>query len=86
VFPFIEPATYGPVAANLRRHLSEHGLVVTGFGLTREHLPPGALLVDFETYRHAFEEAGFVLSRRFGGWGREEPSDEYAVSVFGVHS
>jgi SAM-dependent methyltransferase len=82
VIPFIDPATYPLVAANLRRHLTEHGIVVTGFGLAEEHLPPGALLVDFAAYQRAFEEAGFVLSERFGGWGREGPNGEYAVAVF----
>jgi SAM-dependent methyltransferase len=82
VVPFIDPVTYPDIAANLRRHLTSGGIVVTGFGLAEGHLPPGALLVDFGAYQQAFEDAGFVLSDRFGGWSREAASSDYAVAVF----
>ena len=83
VIPFVDPSTLPAVAARLRDHTRPGGLVVCGYGLDLEHLPPGAPVVPLDTYDEACTTAGLVLAERFGGWAREEfvRGGGYAVSV-----
>lgn len=81
VIPFVDHSTFPEVTANLRRHLSDGAVLVVGFGLDREHLPPGAPVVAWEVFDTACRVNGLELVDRFGGWGREPASGEYVVSV-----
>ena len=89
VVPFIEPDALGATVAALAGQLRPGGLLVTGFGTDRAHLPPGAPLVPLTAYDVACAGAGLTLLERHAGWGREEwPADGsdpgYAVSVHAV--
>jgi 2-polyprenyl-3-methyl-5-hydroxy-6-metoxy-1,4-benzoquinol methylase len=79
VIPFV--ADLERALASLTKMLTPTGLLITGFGLDRDHLPVGAPLVALESYDDAATNAGLALVERFGGWAEEATGSGYAVSV-----
>lgn len=83
VVPLVAEGTEREVVRQLARHVSTGGLLVTGFGLDRAHLPAsGAVLslVDFDGW---CADAGLELAGRFSTWDQDpyEQGGGYAVSV-----
>jgi SAM-dependent methyltransferase len=84
VIPFVELAALPAAMACVAAHTKPGGLVVCGYGVDEEHLPPGAPVVPLSAYDEACAAAGLVLVDRFGGWARERHEGEaggYAVSM-----
>ena len=75
VMVFVEAGTEAAVVANMARHLSPGGRLVTGFGL-------GLSPLTFGDYDQCAARAGLVLEHRWSTWDRE-PFDggSYAVTV-----
>ena len=83
IFPFLAPGTGARVVTRLAAHLKPGGVLVSGFGLDRAHLPPAAAIVDIAEYDTWCTEAGLERLNRFGTWDGDAWSDAagYAVSV-----
>jgi SAM-dependent methyltransferase len=82
VVPFLELPALPVVAERLAAHLAPGGLVVSGFGLDRAHLPNGTPVVPLQTWDEALTGAGLALEARHGGWdGSPYAGEGYAVSV-----
>jgi predicted TPR repeat methyltransferase len=79
VIPFVDELPEAMVS--LAEGLTSGGLLVTGFGLDRDHLPVGAPEVALASYDAAAAAGGFELTERFGGWSQETVNDGYVVSV-----
>lgn len=80
VIPLVaDPPT---VVARLGRHLRPGGLLVTGFGLTAEQLPPGAPQLALADYDGWCTAAGLQLQARYGSWDATEFDGGYALSVW----
>jgi trans-aconitate methyltransferase len=75
VMLFLVPGTEGAVLANMARHLSPAGLLVSGFQT--------GFSLTFETCDDLAEANGLQLHERWATWAREPWSagGEYAVSV-----
>ncbi len=90
VIPLLAPGTLQPVLDRLTRPLGDGALLVTGFGLDAQHLPPRCPVVPLADYDAAAEAAGLRLVDRFATWGGDPFVDGggYAVSVhqLGVRS
>jgi 2-polyprenyl-3-methyl-5-hydroxy-6-metoxy-1,4-benzoquinol methylase len=84
VVPLVAPGAEPQVVARLAAHLADPGLLVTGFGLDRSHLPPAAGLLTLEEYDAWCSAAGLTLVRRLATWGGEAyDGGGYAVSIHG---
>jgi SAM-dependent methyltransferase len=70
------------VLARLAGHVRRGGLVVTGFGLSAEQLPPGARQLSLTDYDSWCTAAGLRLQARYGGWDGEPFDGGYALSVW----
>lgn len=83
VFPFLAPGTGARVVERLAAHLLPNGLLVSGFGLDRAHLPAAAALVDIADYDAWCAAAGLAPVSRHGTWDGDAWSEAagYAVSV-----
>ena len=82
VVPFISTDSLPVALDRLASHLEPYGRLVCGYGLDREHLPPGAPVVPLATYDEACAAAGLTLEDRFGGWdGSSYGGGGYAVSI-----
>ena len=82
VVPFIAVELLPAAARRLADHLAAGGLLVSGFGLERSQLPPGAPVVPLESYDQACAAAGLILQDRYAGWDRSAyDGGGYAVSV-----
>ena len=83
VFPLLDRGTEAGVLADLAGCLEPGGLLVAGFGLDAEHLPPGCPVTPLQEYDRACRVAGLSSSRRFATWDKESwhPGAGYAVSV-----
>jgi predicted TPR repeat methyltransferase len=82
VVPLVAVGTEAQVVASLTAHLVDDGLLVTGFGLDRSHLPPAAGLLSLDDYDRWCSDAGLVLDRRLATWsGEEYDGGGYAVSI-----
>jgi SAM-dependent methyltransferase len=83
VFPFLAPGTGPRVLARLAAHLVPGGLLVSGFGLDRAHLPGPAAIVDLADYDAWCAAAGLYPAGRHATWDGDAWSDSagYAVSV-----
>ena len=83
VFPFLAPGTGPRVLERLAAHLPAGGLLVSGFGLDRAHLPPPAAIVDIADYDSWCAAAGLLAVNRHATWDGDAWSDSagYAVSV-----
>jgi len=83
IFPLLEPGTLPAVAASLAAHVSGTGLVIAGFGLDADHLPPGVPVVALADVDDALAEAGLVLRDRWSTWeGAAYDGGGYAVSTW----
>jgi SAM-dependent methyltransferase len=83
VFPFLAEGTGGQVVQRLAAHLRPGGLLVSGFGLDRAHLPEPAAIVDIADYDAWCAAAGLLPASRHATWDGDAWSDSagYAVSV-----
>ena len=83
VVPLLAPGTLLRAVQRLAAHLQPGGLLVAGFGLDGEHLPPGCPVTPLADYDRACVVAGLSFVRRFATWDRESwrPESGYAVSV-----
>lgn len=83
VFPFLAPGTGPRVLERLAAHLRPGGLLVSGFGLDRGHLPAAAAIVALADYDGWCAAAGLVPVSRHATWDGDAWSESagYAVSV-----
>lgn len=83
VIPLLAPGTLAATLGSLVEVLAPEGLLVTGFGLDRAHLPPGCPVTTLEEYDGRADAAGLARTHRFGTWDAEpfDPAGGYAVSV-----
>jgi SAM-dependent methyltransferase len=82
VVPLVAEGTEARVVARLGAHVTPGGLLVTGFGLDRAHLPPAAALVTPDDYDSWCAAAGLALDRRLATWdGAAYDGGGYAVNV-----
>lgn len=82
IFPFIAAGTGPAVLAHLVAHLAPGGLLVSGFGLDRAHLPATAAIVPLADYDAWCAAAGLIPVSRHATWDGDAYSAEgYAVSV-----
>jgi 2-polyprenyl-3-methyl-5-hydroxy-6-metoxy-1,4-benzoquinol methylase len=82
VLPLVSAGTEPQVVTRLAAHLTDTGVLVTGFGLDRSHLPPAAGLVTLEEYDAWCTAAGLTLLRRLATWdGEAYAGGGYAVSI-----
>jgi SAM-dependent methyltransferase len=83
VFPFLAAGTGPRVLERLAAHLAPDGLLVSGFGLDRAHLPAAAAVVDIADYDAWCAAAGLAPLSRHATWDGDAWSDAagYAVSV-----
>jgi SAM-dependent methyltransferase len=83
VIPLLAPGTLLEAVERLTAHLEPGGLLVAGFGLDADHLPPGCPVTPLADYDQACEVAGLSFLRRYASWDRESwrPEAGYAVSV-----
>lgn len=80
VVPLVaEPAA---VMARLAAHVRPDGLVVTGFGLTADQLPPGARQLSLADYDGWCTESGLRLQARYGTWDAQPFDGGYALTVW----
>ncbi|HJQ02973.1 MAG TPA: class I SAM-dependent methyltransferase [Jatrophihabitans sp.] len=88
VIALLAPGTLDRTLVSLAGLLRSDGLLVTGCGLDRGHLPPGCPVTPLADYDAAAEAAGLGLIRRQAGWTEAEqdlPITGYAVSVHRRH-
>jgi len=82
VVPLVAQGTEAVTVARLAAHVGEGGVLVTGFGLDRAHLPSVAALVALDDYDSWCADAGLRLERRLATWDGEPYSGGgYAVSI-----
>lgn len=83
VIPLLAPGTLLAAVQRLGAHLQPGGLLVAGFGLDADHLPPGCPVTALADYDRACDVAGLSFLRRYATWDRESwrPGGGYAVSV-----
>ena len=83
VVPLLAPGTLDDAVAALAALLAPGGVLVAGFGLDRQHLPPGCPVTPLADYHAATERAGLRPEHRFSSWDGQppDPSEGYAVSV-----
>jgi len=82
VVPLLAEGTLPEVVAGLARLLAPTGLLVAGFGLDAQHLPPGCPVTPLAEYDDALAAEGLHVVHRFATWdGDEFDEDGYAVSV-----
>lgn len=83
VFPFLATGTGPRVLERLAAHLLPDGLLVSGFGLDRAHLPAAAAVVDLADYDAWCAAAGLAPVSRHATWDGDAWSESagYAVSV-----
>jgi len=83
VIPLASPDTEARVVARMAEHLRPGGLLVTGFGLDRTHLPAAAGLIALTDYDAWCAAARLRLLDRRATWDGEPytAGGGYAVSV-----
>ncbi|HEV7196717.1 MAG TPA: class I SAM-dependent methyltransferase [Pedococcus sp.] len=83
VIPLLAPGTLLAAVQRLAAHLQPGGLLVAGFGLDADHLPPRVPPTTLRDYDRACDVAGLSFLRRYATWDRESwrPETGYAVSV-----
>lgn len=88
VVPLLAPGTLVATVTGLAVLLRPGGLLVAGFGLDREHLPPGCPVTPLEEYDVAATGAGLVSVDRLGTWQATEydPQQGYVVAVHRRHA
>jgi SAM-dependent methyltransferase len=68
VVPFVPAAVLPEALESIAAHLVPEGLLVAGFGLDSDNLPPGAPVVPLAAYDDACAAAGLALEARYDGW------------------
>src|SRR5690348_6536570 len=68
VIPLLAPGTLLAAVERLAAHLQPGGLLVAGFGLDADHLPPGCPVTPLADYDRACEVAGLSFLRRYATW------------------
>lgn len=83
VVPLLPAGTIYPTLLRLIAHLQPGGIVVAGFGLDPEHLPPGCPVTPVESYERAASVAGLTAVSRYATWDKEpwSPTAGYVVDV-----
>ncbi len=83
VVPLLAPGTLNQALERLAAHVQPEGLLVAGFGLDAEHLPPSVPVTTLAAYDRACTAAGFSPAYRYASWDRDRftPDSRYAVSV-----
>ncbi len=83
VIPLLAPGTLLAAVTRVAAHLQPGGLLVTGFGLDADHLPPGCPVTPWEDFDQACEVAGLSFLRRYATWEKTPwvAGGGYAVSV-----
>lgn len=83
VVPLLAPGTLDGAVASLAGLLAPRGLLVAGFGLDPQHLPPGCPVTPLAEYDAATAGAGLGQVERFSTWDGQsfDPSEGYVVSV-----
>lgn len=81
VVPLLAQGTVAATLVNLARHLRPGGLVVSGYGLDEEHLPPGCPVTPLSETGPAYRQAGLDLRARWGTWERGPFTGDYVVDV-----
>lgn len=82
ILPLVAERTEAAVVSHLAAHVKAGGLLVTGFGLDRAHLPDVAALVALADYDTWCTDAGLLLERRLATWdGEPYAGGGYAVSI-----
>lgn len=83
VVPLLAPGTLEGTLAGLGQVLHPAGLMVAGFGLDVDHLPPRCPVTPLTQYDDAAAAAGLLLRDRFGAWDAQPYRVDagYAVSV-----
>jgi SAM-dependent methyltransferase len=83
VVPLLAPGTLVKALERLAAHLRPGGLLVAGFGLDAEHLPPGCPVTRWEDYDRACTVAELSFLRRYATWDRQRwhPGAGYVVSL-----
>jgi SAM-dependent methyltransferase len=83
VFPFLAAGAGSAVLERLAAHLGSGGLLVSGFGLDRGHLPAAAAIVDIADYDAWCAAAGLIAVSRHSTWDGDAWTSGagYAVSV-----
>jgi SAM-dependent methyltransferase len=77
------PLVADPVAVltRLATHVRPGGLVVTGFGLTEQHLPPGGRQLSLADYDAWCVAVDLQLQARYGSWDATPFDGGYALSM-----
>lgn len=83
VIPYLADGTLDAAIRQISAHLVPGGLIIAGYGLTREDLPESAHIVSIAEYDRALRGAGFSIQQRYASWDRApwHPAATYAVSV-----
>jgi SAM-dependent methyltransferase len=82
VFPFLPLDALPAALESITAHLVPEGLLVAGFGLDAEHLPPDCPTVPLAAYDDACAAAGLTLEARYDGWDSSPwTAGGYHVSV-----
>jgi SAM-dependent methyltransferase len=83
IVPLVAEGTEPQVVERVAAHLAPGGLLVAGFGLDREHLPPAGAVVDITAYDGWCATTGLEPLRRLATWDGQPwtPDAGYAVSV-----
>lgn len=83
VVPLLGEGTLRRTTGALAELLSPRGLLVAGFGLDAEHLPPRCPVTPLEEYDEACRASGMGLRERYSTWDATpfDPAAGYAVSV-----
>ena len=82
VIPLAAEGTEAEVVGRLGAHVDAGGLLVTGFGLDRAHLPRSGALVALADYDTWCGDAGLRLETRLATWdGEPYGGGGYAVSI-----
>lgn len=83
VIPYLADGTLDAAIRQISAHLVPGGLIIAGYGLTREDLPESAHIVPIAEYDRALRGAGFSIQQRYASWDRApwHAGAHYAVSV-----
>lgn len=84
VVPLLAPGTLQSAVDSLAGLVAPGGLLVAGFGLDADHLPPGCPVTGLEEYDDACDSAGLSDAGRFSTW-QAAPFDEAEGYVVRVH-
>ena len=85
VVPLLAPGTLAEVMRHVAGHVERGGLVVAGFGLDADHLPPGCPVTPLPDYEGACWAAGLVPEVRYPTWEGGDAWNASAGYVVDLH-